>query len=148
MSRVLRYSIQAFWTVLGILCALALAHLLWGWLFGRPTHSVANLISDLMLMAMGFLLAMIVWTAYFAVFRFSSSLVAPTVGIVSSIMFCVAIHGVTHILFPATPRESLATAFIWLALLFVSISGPFRFYRVTSVLISRLLFPESSCSAA
>ena len=160
MKKVLRLTIQVSWAGLGLFCCFTVAQLLWDAVSGRILNGAFFRegfvweISGASALLIGlFLLGALIYTAWQAVFRFSSIIVGPTVFIVSLLLLAaanesrlfqiVALHGPRVGILP-----DLLLILSGLVLASVVLVGPFAYYRVMKPLLTDVLFPTQRRSGA
>jgi hypothetical protein len=148
MKRALEWSIRIFWGYFGLVSIYAVIEIAQYRLFHH--HPPTDWPAALFLLMMAFLFAAIIFTAYYAVFRFSLVVVKPSVFVVSLILWMIVITADrTHV--QPWIDHAPPNLFILLPELLVfplSIVAAVAFYRVTSAILVKVLFPELSHSAS
>jgi len=151
MKRALEWSIRIFWGFFGLYSIYVAIGIAQYRLFHR--HPPMDWTAGIFLLSMAFLLATVIFTSYFAVFRFSFGLVKPSVFIVSLILWTVASTVLRVDLHPWIDHKigsppNLTVLVLEMLTFPLSIMAAVAFYRATSAALVKMLFPELSRFAA
>jgi hypothetical protein len=133
MKALLEWSIRIFWGCFGSLAIVAAISFV-RHRFHHP-QPIDHYFREF-LAAFFLIIAVTIFTAYFAVFRFSSALVRPTVFVVSLILWGIASHAITAYLQPLVERsiQSSPSTILPVLALFASIFAivaAVGYYRAT-----------------
>jgi hypothetical protein len=138
----LRLAIQGFWALIGAMSVWLLTQMIWR-IFSHPP----SLAGWVLFPFMAFLLTALVFAAWSALFRFSPAVVKPCVFIITLVLLDAALKAHRTYLQPMVESDIHRTAgslmpFVALLGLFLVVVATIKFYRITSALIIRMLFPE------
>jgi hypothetical protein len=152
MKTTLEWSVKFFWAMIGLYAITALGGTLWHLFFSHTGTRPEGILSWVLASVMLFLCVALILGAYHALFGFFSSVLQPTVLIVSLIMWCVAVQGDVHLIQPFLEHSAKSSGILsgfllpieGLWSLIIILVGAIGFYRALVRILPQLLFPSDS----